>query len=1103
MLLLLLILCYFDAIIPQQNDKNLFPSLGDQPITNITFPLELNIISNSKIVLVKCPGMSFKHCNNSNCLFSPAYNKKESYQFISSQDDKIRWIPVAVGKSKSSTDLTCGTLYDISTGERIEWYLNVKWEKSYTFKARHIYNLSKGTPDFPMSCPKEWTSIIGYVLPKNEDVKQYDPQSTPMAKGDVLYFFNKKDLISSNEYVVSCGISNVIHTFPDIVLKNTRVYKDKFAGNDIYVVNEKIIHKEYQIKLHLPLDSLYKNFFKNEAISTYELLGVKEDGVFNNIKKWRSVDNKVLVKKNYILRINYDCNDCDENRRTFSKIFFFGVPLQFKSVVKTPVIYTLGEGTQRPTCLRIFKNIGFLNKVSFNNILITINDFSSSISKGFVVQENKVTFIGPDPQGRLVCFYEIPGGNTVTTQLFKPFPKNNIYTDSYGMKHYPGSNEYHEWKRKQHESILDNSFDEVFRRKFNLSAVPSHDMGIYKNSSLPYDNNMEKHVEESEILGLYIVSWSERSRTYFLSNVSEIIILYTYFKGPNEKTAEKFWELIFNHRIGVICPVVFNKPYSFYDYYKKYWPEDDKLMRCGEIEIQFYGQRTIKDNGLAFVALDLFKHGLPPHSVTIVYCNSMKDYKLPEKHSDITSFYREVTATNVHQPVLFHSYRKPNMFIYVIIQFFIIMDEFLNKSNSTDSIKRYILNIMKRINVRSGGNSMTNVEFSYLIYNIIKCSINVKGVALREEFKIFKENYFNFVEKYMDNEKSSTDFNPFQRYINALSPSKLRKFCFYFNDFATLNDSSLADECTMFYKWKKFEKSYFNLKFDQLQYSGKDIEVARAQFKDKNLIIKDWDFPNIDSYNFSYNDSDSSIHEKWSDYLNASICRYAWSKSTKRELIICQAPLMKSRHRFIDILFRKKINLVIMLEHSSDEFYGVPKYLFPCMKDLSIVYGDYILSNISYTGRIKGVSISEINITQKEKNHKITLVTYNNWKKDKVISTSEFLELYNTIMKIKYEGPMIIMSALGLGRAGTLGLHFIADDCIKANEIFSLEECLLMLRKRRYLAVRTMEQYLLVLRALCEIYRDDVEKISFRRFDEIESMCEDVIQNYKEKMSNS
>uniref|UniRef100_A0A0N5BTP8 Major sperm protein n=1 Tax=Strongyloides papillosus TaxID=174720 RepID=A0A0N5BTP8_STREA len=104
----------------------LFPYVPED-INNTTFPFDLNVTTNSDMVLVKCPDTDYRHKNN-NEMFgrnSKIFNPKGIF---SPNASLFAWVPLLKTES-GPTKLTCGEIVlKDNANPYHEWTFNVMWK---------------------------------------------------------------------------------------------------------------------------------------------------------------------------------------------------------------------------------------------------------------------------------------------------------------------------------------------------------------------------------------------------------------------------------------------------------------------------------------------------------------------------------------------------------------------------------------------------------------------------------------------------------------------------------------------------------------------------------------------------------------------------------------------------------------------------------------------------------------------------------------------------------------------------------------------------------------------------------------------------------------
>uniref|UniRef100_A0A0N5BQX4 Ig-like domain-containing protein n=1 Tax=Strongyloides papillosus TaxID=174720 RepID=A0A0N5BQX4_STREA len=268
---------------PGQQQENLFPYI-DRDITNTTFPKDLNVTTNSDVVLVKCPDTDYRHKDNRETFSRNSQVLKVGSMF-SPEGDLFAWVPLLKSKS-GPTYLKCGRINLEDVGNpRYDWIFNVRWkngtnDEGFFKRERSTINISpkhskcnSGPEDLKIFGSKKeggfslinTPNIIPYIYAnqtskilsgrKNNFIKYYRGEKIILTKMKYVEkglqdIENSNTLITSNFSINGYEIVKLTYYAPGEFQNDeiTKTYYFAPSSNDL-TINEKTVE-----------------YFKNETI---------------------------------------------------------------------------------------------------------------------------------------------------------------------------------------------------------------------------------------------------------------------------------------------------------------------------------------------------------------------------------------------------------------------------------------------------------------------------------------------------------------------------------------------------------------------------------------------------------------------------------------------------------------------------------------------------------------------------------------------------------------------------------------------------------------------------------------------------------------------
>uniref|UniRef100_A0A0K0F3L4 LCCL domain-containing protein n=1 Tax=Strongyloides venezuelensis TaxID=75913 RepID=A0A0K0F3L4_STRVS len=403
---------------PQQ--ETLFPYIS-RDITNTTFPFDLNVTTNSDVVLVKCPNFRYSHISNDS--FTPNFEVFISGSTYSPSDNSFAWVPLLKSKT-GSTYLKCGRINLEDVGNPYyDWIFNVIWQnvtsnQGFFKRGRNIGDIS---PQHS-KCNSDGSRLKIFGIKREGGFTFIDnPQSLLFSFANQTFYYFKKP--SEDEKTKEpCGILQIYSDNPKIKLPKHESTSDIQEPNKTRVI--KLTISDPQI-IDVVLDMGGNiNYYRGEKIILEKMKYVKgELQVIENSKTIItsnfSINGYEIVKLTYYAP--YDDRDVEITER-----YYFAPSSSDHIINEKAVEYFKNDTSSNPNCPLFYLNIGYLYKFKHN---VTEKDYSDSVLVDTINEissktESHIFFKGiGDPHLIIRCLYKTPDGSITTITEFVDMDK--------------------------------------------------------------------------------------------------------------------------------------------------------------------------------------------------------------------------------------------------------------------------------------------------------------------------------------------------------------------------------------------------------------------------------------------------------------------------------------------------------------------------------------------------------------------------------------------------------------------------------------------------------------------------------------------------------
>ena len=393
------------------------------------------------------------------------------------------------------------------------------------------------------------------------------------------------------------------------------------------------------------------------------------------------------------------------------------------------------------------------------------------------------------------------------------------------------------------------------------------------------------------------------------------------------------------------------------------------------------------------------------------------------------------------------------------------------------------ISFKKNINDTNNNNIKTNEQFNIKNFNSINNDINNnnKNNNIIINNDLYIKDIKNYFSSPFTNNINSNDFSQDISYNIWVSQDiNLQKLCSIYE----LNPINLKDI---------LNKHDYNCELKLIKWITEDNEHKKKFFKIPNSS-------NLNRHNdilpYKFNivkiNNEGDINND--DYINASYINGPFISTTDKNMFIAtQGPLKNTIYNFWEMIYNKKINLIIMLTKSNEDGKNKSEIYWPENdNDLIINKNDnqFIISLIETSIIIKDCLIKRKLKINNNKNNSLIITQFQfiSWPDHHVPiedeNTCKIIEILinninNNFVENNYNIPILIHCSAGVGRTGTfIALYNIVRCLKKLKEIgekpfINVFNVVRKLREERYSMVTDKQQYKFIYKYCIDFVRDN------------------------------
>uniref|UniRef100_A0A0K0EVX7 Ig-like domain-containing protein n=1 Tax=Strongyloides venezuelensis TaxID=75913 RepID=A0A0K0EVX7_STRVS len=398
---------------PQQ--ETLFPYIS-RDITNTTFPFDLNVTTNSDVVLVKCPHNNYRH-KDAGESFSFNTEDFKARSIFNREGDSFAWVPLLKSKSVP-TYLKCGRIHLEDVGNpRYDWIFNVKWINNLTTESIANYEkIDNSILRSPDGCGDTENTVIFASNKKGGFTLVTDHRQLKNVHTNQMYYYFV-NLTENEKFKGPCSILKAYNEAPKFLLPDyTHTPVTETSDGIISIDIAETEGKTIKISLVLGNDLEY---YSGEKISLSRMRYL-ENGP-NDIENSNETIISTFTIKGYdIVKLVYN-SPFKGNFKIVSKKYYFS-PKSKNIVFETKTeSYFPSNSSAKPNCTRYYSTIGYLHKISYNGTEGSVNtlDFTDGLKGNFNKTKSHILFKeNADGKTTISCTYKTLDGTIKTTTNF-------------------------------------------------------------------------------------------------------------------------------------------------------------------------------------------------------------------------------------------------------------------------------------------------------------------------------------------------------------------------------------------------------------------------------------------------------------------------------------------------------------------------------------------------------------------------------------------------------------------------------------------------------------------------------------------------------------
>uniref|UniRef100_A0AAF5HXA0 Protein-tyrosine-phosphatase n=1 Tax=Strongyloides stercoralis TaxID=6248 RepID=A0AAF5HXA0_STRER len=1124
---------------------NFFPSVPGE-LTGQSFPVTLKTNASSDLVIVKCPGSSYRHIKTTDH-FSLYGSSRERNLYYHTADEVFTWAPMLYNSSMPSF-IHCGKLLitkdQSSSSDNYEWTFNLNWENQPDpVQIMETRMLSKNLPSLKSKCDYIDSMIVVYHKDKKSSLKKLEFTDKVISHvNDLFYYFEKPDSNNTMEVMGPCGIVRAVNYAPQIIIKEHASSLVVYKKMEFHVIKKERVTESYLIKLYIRDDTDTPDFYDGETI-TMKKMKLTRTGIEEVKNSDEDIISSFTIKGFQLLEFSYNCPTA-EGTELVKKVFYFGPPSKNYVFPNEDTVYLANETAIQPNCSVHGLSFGYLDSVTVAGVTTKLNDLpDNGAPKNNLKRVEDFIFMADvtDDRVTLDCFYVTLNGNVTLVQTFIKGKKVVVGHNYKGEKIYEAkmendkSEEYEKKLAEKDKQLAAKSKTSFEKLKDKVGTIGAFAVVIISGLVILIITLMIAIFGFVKILKPWIIRrkiQSKHPNIFILWDKisSQSLEVYAETIKSKQYIPDKLKNQVVSRRIEGGEIVESNTNVCF----------DSSLVKCyndirREIKAHYISgvspiRTYIISDGPAPDKVEFFWELLYREDVAVAFAIIFQEQEMikndyaklfywPQKKQkygkiDVEfcgNLQSDIPNVTIRKFTMTTKFGQPKELIHFHISNW--------KEHDIPHSDRHIIKLYKEISEHAGigkvlvhathGSGSRVFMFTYFacIFEAMK-----ENDTVDEPLEIIKEvraqryggnissiefayiikaviSYFFECNMLIDvKNHQPTFYKEYDDFIFKLDEREvnmdgdLKNFLKFAN---IIDDGKLKDLCDQSVNVQMLSEDDLRLQCKRF------YAISNVEALSKNKI-RYKDVPCFDKSAVNIRGKGSN---ETSGFIHANEFKYKYGKK-ERKIIMCQAPLKESMDDMLDMIHRCKIAALVVLVNK-DELDKKDK-CFPYITQTrdKISYGSY---NLLYRGHVveKNNYYVEYNYSvldsATETMHTFKLFHYLDWP-DKTIPTERrsLYELYKRIIQLQDERHIVIHCSNGVGRTGTLALIIYMIDIIESKRSFDPIKCLAKIRKHRCKAVQTTPQFVFALSILYEHFKDQIDRMDKKAYDYFMSLADEI-----------
>uniref|UniRef100_A0A0N4ZJI3 Spheroidin n=1 Tax=Parastrongyloides trichosuri TaxID=131310 RepID=A0A0N4ZJI3_PARTI len=744
-----------------------------------------------------------------------------------------------------------------------------------------------------MIISKDRNEILSIV----EEILVKDMQSKKM-----YYFFDVKKIENSTEFMTPCGIAEVYHLKPEIKFDEYQLINGS-EDNKIKVI--KLIKSgENKFNFSLVKDDP-KSFYKGEKVLIKKML-------YHNGKAEIKDENGIEASESFIvtgyeiLEISYKSLSRGRNYNDVKEVVFFGPVDKDIELERHLINITAADVPYQLNCSYTKLDYAYLYEVKADDEVMEVKKLATD---GAVVgnfsRSGDLVLYKPVDVYKMdwVCIYKTPNGKvTVASRLYH-------FVVMEKRKKYP--NIFILWNDVNTQSI--KKFSKIVTDE---SYIPSKVRDIKLIKHVDSDDEIVDYVTnlfDDTLIGCF-KEIDRQIKAYYIQDVSPKR-KYIISEGPRKETTMNFFKMLYLEDVRVVVAILYRDSNDQKKTKKDicYWPNEAVMF--GSLNIEPIDLPDTKGTSNLEFSFRMKLGNESWKNLTIIHVPDWREFELPSLNLSLIELYKRINDCAGSENVLIHSSQAVGPRVFLVTYFACIFEAMIeNKTLSNPMV------ILKMVREKCLGGQVTPREFGFMICSVLKHFINCAYLVDKESVQLkFANNIDNFIyhTRIVEADESNT-FAQMMKFFAATNRGKMLDIIKQSQTVQMFDLDTLKAKCTRHLAVLK------NRGMNKIRYPG--------VFCLDDAAVCIWGRPK--------NDLNSFIH--------ANEMSYEIRNGKRRKLIMCQAPIPDTFDDMLDMIYRYRVGIIVLLVNPQERNGHAPKWspYFPVEND-QISTRFYIVNKIS------------------------------------------------------------------------------------------------------------------------------------------------------------